>query len=53
MGEGGCSDIVKAKNAEDFGFRAIFVPVGDREFKRFQDGENMYNDIKQEEKVIL
>jgi hypothetical protein len=29
---GGCSHILKAKNAEDFGFRAVFIAVPDADY---------------------
>ena len=52
VGEGGCSNLVKTKNAEDFGFRAIFIPVGDKSFKKLQNGD-IQEKITLEEKSLL
>ena len=37
--DGGCSDVVKAKNAEDFGFKAIFIAESARDYKKLEDGD--------------
>lgn len=58
-GVGGCSNVLKSKNAEDFGFKAILITVSDKDFKSLEDGnvasvENISNEERRtmEERTI-
>ena len=50
---GGCSNIIKGKNAEDFGFAAIFVSTAIDEFNRMKNGEIGLIEVKPEELGML
>jgi len=54
--DGGCSNALKSKNAEDFGFRATIIALNDSNFRKAVASEIAYGDEKsfdQEDRELI